>query len=202
MRPHGWGTRIWRRIQRAQTGGDEEGGVGERDKGPEEAEEEPLRGSRFKVRGSRGLNFTADASHAEGKDEGEGKEGGGDGHLPGPADGVLHGGGVERPDPGGPEGDAREKQRAAISQVASAVAAEKAGLDGEEDPRGGGGEDAEDAEDGGQQERIERREPCGGAGVGDIGVGEGVGVAVAGDQRAGDASASQRTGGSSETRMR
>ena len=50
------------------------------------------------------------------------------------------------------------------------------------------GEDSEDAEDGGQQERVERREPSGGAGVGDEGVGEGVCVAIAGEQRAGDSS--------------
>ena len=50
------------------------------------------------------------------------------------------------------------------------------------------GVDAEDAEDGGHQQGIERRKPCGGASVGKECVGEGVCVAVAGDERAGDAS--------------
>ena len=132
--------------------------------------------------------MVADASHAEGEDEGEGEEGGGDGHLPGPADGVLHGGGIERPDPRGPEGDAAREAAGGDLPGGEGGGGGEGRLDGEEDPRGGGSEDAEDAEDGGQQERIERRKPCGGAGVGEEGVGEGVGVAVAGDEGAGDAS--------------
>ncbi len=126
-------------------------------------------------------------AHAEGEDEGEGEEGGGDGHLPGPADGVLHGGGIERPEPRGPEGDAAREAAGGDLPGGQRGGGGEGRLDGEEDPGGGEGEDAEDAEDGGQQQRIERREPCGGAGVGEKGVGEGVGVAVAGDQRAGDA---------------
>ena len=127
------------------------------------------------------------AAHAEGEDEGEGEEGGGDGHLPGPADGVLHGGGIERPEPRGPEGDAAREAAGGDLPGGERGGGGEGGLDGEEHPCGGEGVDAEDAEDGGQQQRIERRQPRGGAGVGEEGVGEGVGVAVAGDQRAGDA---------------
>jgi hypothetical protein len=59
-------------------------------------------------------------------------------------------------------------------------------LDGEEDPRGLERVDSEYFEDGREQERVERRQPGGGAGVREPDVGEGVGVAVAGDQGAGD----------------
>ena len=47
--------------------------------------------------------------------------------------------------------------------------------------------DAEEPEDAGQQQRVDRRQPGGGASVGQEGVGEGVGVAVAGEQGAGNA---------------
>jgi len=56
-------------------------------------------------------------------------------------------------------------------------------VDGEDDPRGGRCVDAEDFEDSRQQQCEERRTPRGGAGM----AGEGVGVAVAGGDRACDA---------------
>ena len=56
-------------------------------------------------------------------------------------------------------------------------------VDGEKDPRGHCRIDAGELEDRGHEQRVERRDPGGGSGVSD----EGVGVAVAGDEGAGDA---------------
>ena len=56
-------------------------------------------------------------------------------------------------------------------------------VEGEEDPGGERRVDAGDLEDGGDEQRVERRDPGGGTGVS----AEGVGVAVAGDEGAGDA---------------
>ena len=126
--------------------------------------------------------------YAEGEDEGEGEESGADGHLPWPADGVLHGGGIECPEPRGPESDAAVEAAGGDLPGGDSGGGGEDGLDGEQNPGGGVGVDAEDTEDGGHQQRVERRKPCGGAGVGEVGIGEGVCIAVAGNQRAGDAS--------------
>ena len=57
-------------------------------------------------------------------------------------------------------------------------------VEGEDDEGGFCGVDAEELEDAGEQQGIERGDPGGGASV----AGEGVGVSVAGDKGAGDAS--------------
>ena len=130
----------------------------------------------------------ADAANAQGDDQHPGEHAGGEGHLPYPVDGVLDGGGVERPEPAGPERHAFAVALAVEAALGDLVDRRSDGggedaVDGEDDPCGRGSVDAEELEDAPEQQRIERRHPCGGAGVAD----EGVGEAIAGGQCAGDA---------------
>lgn len=97
-------------------------------------------------------------------------------------DGVLHGGGIEGPEPGGPKG------YAGVEGAAGDVVDEDGGgggedaVDGEDDPGGEGRVDAEEFEGSGYEEGVEGRAPGSGAGVSD----EGVGVAVAGGEGSGN----------------
>src|ERR1700679_2052146 len=171
---------------------EEQGGVEESDEAGEDSERGPAGGG---LRGGGWYIFWiflafAYGSDAQGDCDEFREEEGGDGHVPDPADSVLHGGGMESPEPAGPESD--------LSCAGGAEGLEAADGDLVDDGRGGGGEDAidgeddpgglcsvdaEDLEDAGDEERIERGSPGGGAGV----AGEGVREAVAGGEGAGDA---------------
>jgi len=158
---------------------EQEGGVGETDEGPEESEEEPVFGGL--VRGCAGC--AAYAAHFDGEGEDGGKEHAGEGDFPDPADGVLHGGGIEGPYPRGPEGNA-----AVVAAVGDEIDEDgggggEDGVEREDDPAGERGVDSAELEDSGEQQRIEGRDPGGGAGVSV----EGIGVAVSGGEGAGDA---------------
>ena len=102
----------------------EEGAVGEGDEAPEEAEGGPGKG----FGDFPGLGGGADTTEAEAEDQGHREEPGGEGHVPGPVDGVLQGGGVEGPEPAGPEGDAAAVGTGGVAAVRDLV-----------DGHGGGG---------------------------------------------------------------
>ena len=132
-----------------------------------------------------GVGGLSDAADAECDYEYPREEEGGEGHVPDPVHGVLHGGGIERPEPAGPEGYVSLCGVAAARDLVDhgGCCGREDAIDGEDDPRGGRCVDAEDFEDSRQQQREERRRPRGGAGV----AGEGIGVAVAGGYSARDA---------------
>ena len=129
-----------------------------------------------------GRCFT-DAAHAEREDQDAGEEPGAQCHLPDPTDGILHGGRIERPDPGRPNRNTAVEAAGAISYVVSVVSAEKKLLMVRMTHARSQRIDAEYFEYAGQQQRIERRDPGGGPGM----AVERVGIAVAGHERAGNA---------------
>ena len=128
--------------------------------------------------------------HPQGQGKGRGKEQGAQAGLPDPADGVLHGRRIERPQPEGPALDACGAVGSGSSEATSrdrcngedGERAEER-VQGEQDPGRGQGVDAGELENEGHQQRIEWGDPCRRAGM----TLEGVREAVAGGQRARDA---------------
>ena len=106
----------------------------------------------------------------------------------------MHGGGVEGPEPSAPAGVAQAGEAGAELPDGEGGGGAEDAVDGEQDPGGGCRVDAEKLEDGGHEERVKGREPGCGAGVGEDGVAEGVCVAEAGDEGAGDAAGFEAEG--------
>src|SRR5579862_2591 len=129
----------------------------------------------------------ANASRAERDSDDFGEEERGEAHVPDPANGELHGSGIEGPEPSGPESDLFAAS--ALMEAAGGDLVDDGGgcggedaVDDEEHPGGRGGVDAEDFEDSCDEERVEGGRPRRGPGVS----GKGIGKAVASGEGSGD----------------
>ena len=120
--------------------------------------------------------------HAQRQHQHPGKEKRGERCIPYPADGILHGRRVERPDPGRPPGHVPVETASRDLPDRQGRQGGKQAIEGENHPCRQRAEDAEQLEDSGQKQGKERSHPCGRAGVSAKGIGE----AVAGGQRASD----------------